>query len=90
MSPMKNYIGFDAHSTTCTFAVVDKEGNLITRDRLKTTERNQTSFVTGLKGENYLVVEESTISQWISRPYPGDYQRLSVSLAKIGILLHDR
>lgn len=62
---MKHYIGLDAHSTTCTFAVVDSEGKLLARQKVKTTEKNLISFIKSLGGENHLTVEESTISQWI-------------------------
>ena len=65
MPPMKHYIGLDAHSTTCTFAVVDSKGKLTARQKIMTSEKNLVSFIKGVKGEKYLTVEESTISQWI-------------------------
>ena len=65
MPPMKYYIGLDAHSTTCTFAVVDSKGKLIARQKTNTSEKNLVSFIQGFSGEKHLTVEESTISQWI-------------------------
>lgn len=65
MPLMKHYIGLDAHSKTCTFAVVDTKGKMMARQKVDTSEKNLISFIKSLGGENHLVVEETTITQWI-------------------------
>lgn len=62
---MKHYIGLDAHSTTCTFVVLDEAGNVTHRKTDKTSEGFLLGFVKALLGEKILAVEESHVSQWV-------------------------
>jgi transposase len=62
---MVNYIGLDAHSKTCTFVVVNKEGHEITKCKVETSEKYLLGFLRSLKGKKKLVLEESSISQWL-------------------------
>ena len=62
---MKYYIGLDAHSKTCTFAVVDETGKCVLRETVITSEQNLETVINKVKGERHLTFEESTISQWL-------------------------
>lgn len=41
---MKNYIGLDAHSKTCTFVNVDIEGNIKNSGKVETSESSIKAF----------------------------------------------
>ena len=62
---MSIYIGLDAHSTTSTLVSLNEAGKVISRCQVDTTEKNILGFVRSQKGKTKLVVEESSISQWI-------------------------
>lgn len=62
---MKNYIGLDAHSKTCTFISMDKDGNTLAQGTFKTSERNLISMLKSLESPKSLVAEESNLAQWI-------------------------
>jgi transposase len=60
-----NYIGLDAHKSTCTFVVIDDSGEMIARGTVNTTEGNLVNFIKGLKGKKVLTFEECGLSQWL-------------------------
>ena len=62
---MKQFIGLDAHSKTCTFAVIDKEGLLLSKHKVETSEKNILNVVRSIKGKTKLVFEETNIAQWL-------------------------
>jgi transposase len=62
---MQYYIGLDAHSTTSTFAVVDKDGQCVLRSTVNTTEKALSYIINQVQGERHLTFEESSISQWL-------------------------
>ena len=62
---MAIYIGLDAHSATSTLVSLDEAGKILNRCRVDTTEKNLLGFVRNQKGKTKLVVEESSISQWV-------------------------
>jgi transposase len=63
---MKQYIGLDAHSASCTFVVLDEPGTLISRALVKTSEGLLLKYLASLPpGEKILAVEESHVSQWV-------------------------
>ena len=62
---MKNYIGLDAHSKTCTFVNVDIEGNIKNSGKVETSESSIKAFLKSIKGEKILTFEESALSQWL-------------------------
>lgn len=62
---MKYYIGLDAHSTTCTFAVVDENGQCVQRETVKTSEQSLVHVINKVPGERHMTIEESSISQWL-------------------------
>lgn len=62
---MRNYIGLDAHSKTCTFVVLDAKGRETAVQRLKTGETEVIRFVKSIKGTKALTFEESHLSKWL-------------------------
>ncbi len=60
-------MGLDAHSLTCTLAVLSGDGNLIRCQSFDTSEQNLISAVTAYHGERILVVEESHLADWVKR-----------------------
>ena len=62
---MTHYIGLDGHSGTCTFVVLDDQGDITSKVRLPTAEGHLVRYVRALKGKKKLVLEESHISQWL-------------------------
>lgn len=62
---MINFIGLDAHSKTCTFAIVDKNGTLTDRRTIDTSEKNILSVIHSITGKKKLTFEESSLSQWL-------------------------
>lgn len=75
---MSNYIGLDAHTSTCTFVTLDSQGNLITKARVPTTERHLLQFVRGLKGKKRLVFEETNLSKWLHALFAGEVDEQTV------------
>jgi predicted NBD/HSP70 family sugar kinase len=62
---MKYYIGLDAHASSTTGVVVDKEGKVTLRETFSTTEGNLSHFIDRIQGERNLTFEESHLSQWL-------------------------
>lgn len=60
-----NYIGLDAHSTTCTFVVVNSFGKEKKTQVVKTSEVEIREFIKSISGEKTLTFEESTLSRWL-------------------------
>ena len=62
---MEYFIGLDAHSKTCTFVTLDKEGERISHNRVSTCESLILKYVRSHNnGVVNLVYEESNMSQW--------------------------
>ena len=59
------YIGMDAHSKTCTFAVMNRRGKVVKKASVETTEAELLKLVSSVKGPKALVFEETTVSQWL-------------------------
>lgn len=62
---MQNYIGLDAHSKTCTFVVLNKQGRQTAFQHIKTGETEIKSFVESIRGSKALVFEEGNLSKWL-------------------------
>jgi len=74
---MKNYIGIDAHCKYCDIAVVSGEGKLLSHLSVKTSAENLIEAVKKVRGERAVVVEESTLADWLQRtlsPYCDRFQ----------------
>lgn len=59
------YIGLDAHSSTCTFCVIDPQGAEIDNKTIVTNGRLLVDYVQSLGGKNILAFEECDLSCWL-------------------------
>jgi len=74
---MKKYIGIDAHCKYCDIAVVDEKGRLLSHRSVKTGAETLIRAVKEVTGERAVVVEESTLADWLHRtlsPYCDEFQ----------------
>ncbi len=74
---MKNYIGIDAHCKYCDVAVVNGEGKLVSHLSVRTSAENLIEAVKKVRDERAVVVEESTLADWLQRtlsPYCDQFQ----------------
>ena len=62
---MERYIGLDAHSTTCTFAVVGPSGRHLKKQTVETNGKLLVEFVRSIAGDRYLCLEEGAQSEWL-------------------------
>ena len=62
---MERYIGLDAHSTTCTFAVMGPTGRHLQERVLETNGKALVEFVRRVPGDRYLCLEEGAQSEWL-------------------------
>lgn len=60
-----NYIGLDAHSSTCTFCVMDAKGVIKDIRKLPTNGRLIVGYLEQFKGASKLALEECDISSWL-------------------------
>jgi transposase len=60
-----NYIGIDAHPSTCTFSVVDKDGTEIDNATMETNGRLLKEYLRSLNGKKKATIEECEISNWL-------------------------
>lgn len=62
---MDRYIGLDAHSQSCTFAVMGPSGRRLTERVLETNGKLLVELVKGIAGTRHLCFEEGTHSEWL-------------------------
>lgn len=62
---MERYIGLDAHSTTCTFAVMGPSGRRLKLQVLETNGKLLVEFLRSIPGDRYLALEEGAQSEWL-------------------------
>lgn len=62
---MKYYIGMDAHSSSCTFCVVDERGREVDHTTLATNGKLIVNYLRSLKGTKKLTFEECELSRWL-------------------------
>lgn len=60
-----NYIGMDAHMSTCTFCVMDESGREVDNTTLATNGRIIINYLKGIKGTKHLAFEECELSNWL-------------------------
>jgi len=63
---MERFIGVDAHTQSCTFAVVDAKGKHLRTDIVETNGQALVEYVRLISGRRHLCLEERTQSQWLS------------------------
>jgi transposase len=61
----RNWIGIDAHKEYCETAVLNDKGTLIKRINILTNEKDIVEAILKIKGERYIVIEESSIAHWL-------------------------
>ena len=61
----KYYIGLDGHSRNCFFVVLDARGRVICREKIPTSETPILQFIKEYSGEIHLIMDETTITQWL-------------------------
>jgi transposase len=62
---MDRYIGLDAHSQTCTFAVMGPSGKRLREQVLETNGKVIAEFIKGIAGTKHVCFEEGTHSEWL-------------------------
>lgn len=62
---MVKYIGLDAHSSTCSFCVMDGKGKILDTAKLETNGRLLVGYLRGISGEKKLTFEECELSSWL-------------------------
>jgi len=73
-----HYIGLDAHSKTCTFVRMDKDGNVQDQGTFATNERNLIGLSKALVGKKALVLEETNVAHWMYCLMKDHYDKLIV------------
>lgn len=59
------YCGLDAHSSTCTVAVMDKSGEVCEIDTFPTSEQKLVEYFCSLEGKLEIHLEQSDLAGWI-------------------------
>jgi transposase len=62
---MIRYIGMDAHSSSCTFAVVSQKGRKLSSTLVETNGKSLIGFLKTVPGEKHLILEDGTMAQWL-------------------------
>ncbi len=62
---MIKYIGLDAHSSTCTFSVMDGRGREIDNTTIESNGRFLVKYLRGVEGVKKLTFEECELSNWL-------------------------
>ncbi len=79
---MKNWIGIDAHKAFCETAVLNNKGNLISRLNIITDEGALIEAILKIKGERYIVIEESSMAQWLFLTLKPYANKIVISVSK--------
>jgi len=75
------FIGMDAHSRSCTFIVLGKNGRVLRRAKVKTQEDELLGFVRSVKGKKKMALEEGVMSQWLYMLFKEEVEELVVCQA---------
>ncbi|MFC1667978.1 IS110 family transposase [Chlamydiota bacterium] len=59
------YIGLDAHSSTCTFCVVNEKGTEIDNTTIRTNGRLLINYLQSIQGRKSITFEECELSSWL-------------------------
>lgn len=62
---MEKYIGLDAHSSTCSFCVMDGRGKILDTAKIATNGRLLREYVREIPGQKKLTFEECELSSWL-------------------------
>lgn len=73
-----NYIGLDAHSSTCTFCVMDPQGKEIDNKTILTNGRLLINYIKSLRGNITIAFEECDLSCWLFDIFKGRVDKIVV------------
>lgn len=62
---MEHYIGMDAHSSSCTFCVVDEKGREVDHTTIETNGKLIVNYLRGIGSIKKLTFEECELSRWL-------------------------
>ena len=62
---MRRYIGIDAHTESCTFAVMGPTGKRLREAKIETNGQALKDFVRSITGDKHVCYEEGTHSEWL-------------------------
>ena len=62
---MDRYIGIDAHSQSCTLAVMGPTGRRLREHVVETHGKTLRTFMTSIAGDKHVCLEEGELSQWL-------------------------
>lgn len=62
---MLSYIGCDTHISTCSFHVLDKDGNSCDSRTVATNGSELINYLRSIPGEKKLVIEETNLARWL-------------------------
>jgi hypothetical protein len=79
---MTRYIGLDAHSESCTIAVLGQSGKRLRHERFQTSAELLKSFIKDVPRPRYLCMEEGTLSEWL-------YEELTPLVDKLVVIMPD-
>jgi transposase len=80
---MTRYIGLDAHSESCTIAVLGGSGKRLRYERLQTSAELLKSFIKDVPRPRHLCMEEGTLSEWLC-------EELTPLVDKLVVVMPDR
>jgi transposase len=80
---MTRYIGLDAHSESCTIAVLGGSGKRLRHERLQTSAELLKSFIKEVPRPRHLCMEEGTLSEWLC-------EELTPVVDKLVVVMPDR
>jgi hypothetical protein len=80
---MTRYIGLDAHSESCTLAVLGASGKRLRYERLQTSADVLKSFIKEVPRPRQLCMEEGTLSEWLC-------EELGPVVDKLVVVMPDR
>lgn len=80
---MTRYIGLDAHSESCTIAVLGGSGKRLRHERFQTSAELLKSFIKEVPRPRHLCMEEGTLSEWLC-------EELTPVVDKLVVVMPDR
>jgi transposase len=80
---MSRYIGLDAHSESCTIAVMGPSGRRLQHERLETNARLLKKFISNVARPRELCMEEGNLSEWL-------YEELEPLVDKLVVVMPDK
>lgn len=75
---MDRYIGIDAHSESCTVAVMGPSGKRIRQQLLDTHAKVLIEFLKGIAGNTYVCIEEGQLAEWLVEALSPHVKAISV------------